>query len=272
MDPWVERSAGGRIRQNGEITAPCEPIRHVFASIFDGADLEPFAVSRMRLSAYGARETDNHEWAVEKGPDVASSTPFTLRGYQRESVQRVVLASGRNPKKTESLPRRLLQNCRDCLLDNFILQAQNAQEAVSGHPPRNVGSSGRTRSVPAPCTIVKPFSFFFRGPLRRSATPTIDARCGSRSASGNLLQRSIIVIQQRRERQLLLCRRRSAHGGGPFDTVSRLSVRAVGSPPFPCGPSLRASVEGKPPLFDPGFCYYPVEFHPRACSSFGCCS
>src|SRR5213080_1094527 len=46
------------------------------------------------------------------------------------------------------------ENRRDRLLDDFVLQAQNAQRSFRAISLRNVGTSGRTRSVTSPVHLV----------------------------------------------------------------------------------------------------------------------
>ena len=63
-----------------------------------------------------------------------------------ESVQRIVLAASR-PESIGEPEEVFLVDCfenrRDRLLDDFVLQAQNAQRPFRTISLRNVGSSGR---------------------------------------------------------------------------------------------------------------------------------
>jgi hypothetical protein len=73
-----------------------------------------------------------------------------------EGVQRVVLAPPR-PESVGEPEEVFLVDCfedrRDRLLDDFVLQAQNAQRSFRAIGLRNVGTSGRTRSVLPRCNL-----------------------------------------------------------------------------------------------------------------------
>src|SRR5580658_7660011 len=96
---------------------------------------------------------------IEKAPDVRLKHPAHLLPENTgvESVQRIVLAAPR-PKSVGEPEKVFLVDCfenrRDRLLDDFVLQAQNAQRPFRAISLRNVGSSGRTRSVTAPVHFI----------------------------------------------------------------------------------------------------------------------
>src|SRR5207253_9423894 len=74
-----------------------------------------------------------------------------------EGVQRIVLAAPR-PESVGEPEEVFLVDCfenrRDRLLDDFVVQAQNAQRSFRAISLRNVGTSGRTRSVTSPVQLV----------------------------------------------------------------------------------------------------------------------
>src|ERR1700736_314205 len=97
--------------------------------------LNHFAMRRrMRLSAIRcSRKRIIHEWAMaSEAPDIRVKHPVHLlpENADMESVQRVVLAASR-PESVGEPEEVLLVDCfeyrRDRLLDDFILEAQNAQ-------------------------------------------------------------------------------------------------------------------------------------------------
>jgi hypothetical protein len=106
------------------------------ASIFDSADLEPFCNEAQDALVRDPvlEETDNPRvgHGIEKGPDVRIEHPVHLlpEDTNVESVQRVVLAASR-PESVRKPEKVFLVDCfqnrRDCLLNDFVLQAQNAQ-------------------------------------------------------------------------------------------------------------------------------------------------
>ena len=74
-----------------------------------------------------------------------------------EGVQRIVLAAPRPESIGEPEEVFLIdcfENRRDRLLDDFVLQAQNAQGPFRAISLRNVGTSGRTRSMTASVHLV----------------------------------------------------------------------------------------------------------------------
>ena len=120
----------------------------------------------------------------KKGPDVRIEHPVHLlpENTNVESVQRVVLAASR-PESVRKPEKVFLVDCfqnrRDCLLNDFVLQAQNAQGPFRAIRLRNVSSSGRTRSVPSPVhPIVKLLQLFFEILSVRLPRHAINARCG----------------------------------------------------------------------------------------------
>ena len=82
-----------------------------------------------------------------------------------ESVQRIVLAAPRPESIGEAEKIFLvdgLQNRHDCLLDDLVLQAQNAQGPLGAVRLRDVRPSGRSGSVAAPVhSLVQVFQFLF---------------------------------------------------------------------------------------------------------------
>src|SRR6516164_8810165 len=120
--------------------------------------LSHFAMRRrMRLSAIRClRKRMIHAWAMaSKKPRISVKHPVHLlpENADMKSVQRIVLAASRSESVGE--PEEVLlvdgfENRHDRLLDDFVLQAQNAQRPFRAISLRNVGSSGRTRSVTAP--------------------------------------------------------------------------------------------------------------------------
>src|SRR5260370_7027378 len=96
---------------------------------------------------------------IEEAPDIRVKHPVHLppENADMESVQRVVLAASR-PESVGEPEEVFLVDCfenrRDRLLNDFVLQAQNAQWPFRAVSLRNVGSSGGTRSVTAPVHLV----------------------------------------------------------------------------------------------------------------------
>src|SRR5450631_2701065 len=94
-----------------------------------------------------------------RAPDIRVKHPIHLLPENAgvESVQRIVLAAPR-PESVGEPEEVFLVDCfenrRDRLLDNFVLQAQNAQRPLRAVSLRNVGSSGRTRSITTPVHMV----------------------------------------------------------------------------------------------------------------------
>jgi len=96
---------------------------------------------------------------ASKKPDIRVKHPVHLLPENAgvEGVQRIVLAAPR-PESVGEPEEVFLVDCfedrRDSLLDDFVLQAQNAQRSFRAIGLRNVGTSGWTRSVTAPVHLV----------------------------------------------------------------------------------------------------------------------
>jgi hypothetical protein len=96
---------------------------------------------------------------IEEAPDIRVKHPVHLLPENAgvEGVQRIVLAAPR-PESVGEPEEVFLVDCfedrRDSLLDDFVLQAQNAQRSFRAISLRDVGPSGRTRSVTAPVHLV----------------------------------------------------------------------------------------------------------------------
>ncbi len=96
---------------------------------------------------------------IEEAPDIRVKHPVHLLPENAgvEGVQRIMLAAPR-PESVGEPEEVFLVDCfenrRDCLLDDFVLQAQNAQRPLRAISLRNVGTSGRTRSVTATVHLV----------------------------------------------------------------------------------------------------------------------
>src|ERR1700674_2826463 len=89
-----------------------------------------------------------------KSPGYPRQAPSSLvpENTDMESVQRIVLAASRPEsigKPKEVLLVDCFENCRDRLLDDFVLQAQNAQWPFRAVSLRNIGSSGWPRPITA---------------------------------------------------------------------------------------------------------------------------
>src|ERR1700693_3508529 len=164
-----------------------------------------------------------------------------------ESVQRIVLAASR-PESVGEPEEVLLVDCfeyrRDRLLDDFILQAQNAQWPFRAVGLRNVSSSGRTRPVTAPVHLVVQFlQLLFEVLSVGLPRHAVDARRGVpfERKEAPLQEIGGDVMQQRSEPYTLALSRRSAHGdesvrrGVPAQCPGRGRLAAV---PLGRGPSL----------------------------------
>src|ERR1700682_189760 len=96
---------------------------------------------------------------IEEAPDIRVKHPVHLLPENAgvEGVQRIMLAAPR-PESGGEPEDVLLVDCfdtrRDRLLDDFVLQSQNAQRSFRAISLRNVGTSGRTRSVTTPVHLV----------------------------------------------------------------------------------------------------------------------
>src|SRR5580765_775139 len=104
---------------------------------------------------------------IEKTLDVQIEHPVHLLPVNPgvECVQRIVLAAPRTEpigKAKKVLLVDGLQNKHDCLLDDLVLQAQNAQWPLGAVRLRDVCPSGRPGSVATPMhAIVQVFQFLF---------------------------------------------------------------------------------------------------------------
>jgi hypothetical protein len=82
-----------------------------------------------------------------------------------ESVQRIVLAAPRSEPVREAEKILLvdgLQNIHDCLLDDLVLQTQNAEWPLGAVRLRDVCPSGRARPIAAPMhSVVQVLQFLF---------------------------------------------------------------------------------------------------------------
>src|SRR3984893_1387255 len=82
-----------------------------------------------------------------------------------ESVQRIVLAAPRSVSIRKAKKIFLvdgLQNVHDCLLDDLVLQTQNAEWPLGAVRLRDVCPSGRARPIAAPMhSLVQVFQFLF---------------------------------------------------------------------------------------------------------------
>src|SRR6202049_3128966 len=152
-----------------------------------------------------------------------------------ESVQRIVLTTSR-PESIGKPKEVLLVDCfeyrRDRLLDDFILQAQNAQWPFRAVSLRNVSSSGRTRPVTAPVHLVVQFlQLLFEVLSVGLPRHAVDARCGVPFERKVALLQEIDgdVMQQRGEPHTLALSRRLAHG----DESVRRGIPAAVSGPRP---------------------------------------
>ena len=104
---------------------------------------------------------------IEKALDIQIEHPVHLLPVNPgvECVQRIVLAAPRTEpvgKAKEVLLVDGLQNVHDCLLDDLVLQAQNAQWPIGAVRLRDVCPSGRPSPVAAPMhALVQVFQFLF---------------------------------------------------------------------------------------------------------------
>ena len=126
------------------------------ASIFDSADFEPFYYKTQdALVRDTVLEKADNPWVghgIEEAPDIRVKHPIHLlpEDAGMEGVQRIVLATPWPEPIGEPEEIFLVDCCenrRDRLLDDFVLQAQNAQRTLRAISLRNVGSSGRSRSI-----------------------------------------------------------------------------------------------------------------------------
>src|ERR1700686_4250829 len=157
----------------GEITAPCGVPRSL--RVTRPSSVMPtfshFAIRRrMRLSAIRcSRKRIVHEWAMasKKAPDIRVQHPVHLLPINPgvESVQRIVLAAPWSESIREAKKILLvdgLQNVHDRLLDDFVLQTQNAEWPLGAVRLRDVCPFGRPGSIAAPMhSLVQVFQFLF---------------------------------------------------------------------------------------------------------------
>src|ERR1700680_2890748 len=182
-----------------------------------------------------------------------------------ESVQRIVLTTSR-PETIEKPKEGPLVYCfdsrRDRLLDDFILQAQNAQWPFRAVSLRNVSSSGRTRPVTDPVHLVVHFlQLLFEVLSVGLPRHAVDARRGVPFKRKVALLQEIDgdVMQQRSEPYTLALSRCSAHGdesvrrGIPAQCPSRGRLAAV---PLGRGPSLHGLRRGQALFVRPLLRYY----------------
>src|ERR1700681_4512159 len=174
-----------------------------------------------------------------------------------ESVQRIVLTTSR-PESIGKPKEVLLVDCfeyrRDRLLDDFILQAQNAQWPFRDVSLRDVSSSRRTRPVTAPVHFIVQFlQLLFEVLSVGLPRHAVDARRGVpfKRKVAPIQEIDGDVMQQRSEPYTLALSRRSAHGDEsvrrvvPAQCPGRGRLAAV---PLGRGPSLHDLRRG-PTLF-----------------------
>src|SRR5271169_6853368 len=204
---------------------------------------------------------------IEEAPDIRVKHPVHLSPENAgvESVQRIVLAAPR-PESIGEPEEVFLVDCfenrRDRLLDDFVLQAQNAQRPFRAIRLRNVGSSGRTRSVTAPVHLVVQFlQLLFEVLSVGLPRHAVDARRGVpfKRKVAQLQEIDGDVMQQRSEPYTLALSRRSAHGdesvrrGIPAQCPGRGRLAAV---PLGRGPSLHGLRRGQALFVRPLLGYY----------------
>src|ERR1019366_5407720 len=204
---------------------------------------------------------------IKKGPDVRVENPVHLfpEDADVECVQRIVLAASRSEAVGE--PEKVFlvdcfENRRDRLLDDFVLQAQNAQRPFRAISLRYVGPSGWTCSVTAPVhPIVQLLQLFFEVLSVGLPPHAVDARRGVpfKRTVALFQEIDVDVMQQRSEPYTLALSRRSAHGdesvrrGVPAQCPSRGRLAAV---PFGRGPSLHGLRRGQALFVRPLRGYY----------------
>src|ERR1700682_1372586 len=104
---------------------------------------------------------------IEKAPDIRIQHPVHLLPVNPgvEGVQRIMLAASRSESIREAEEILLvdgLQNVHDGLLDDLVLQAQNAEWPLGTVRLRDVCPSGWARPIAAPMhSIVQVFQFLF---------------------------------------------------------------------------------------------------------------
>src|ERR1700674_3062690 len=106
---------------------------------------------------------------IEKALDIRIEHPVHLSPVNPgvESVQRIVLAAPRTESIGEAKEILLvdgLQNVHDRLLDDLVLQTENAEWPLGAVRLRDVCPSGGARPIAAPMhSIVQVFDFLFEG-------------------------------------------------------------------------------------------------------------
>ena len=182
-----------------------------------------------------------------------------------ESVQRIMLAAPRSESVGEPEEIFLVdcfENRRDRLLDDLVLQAQNAQRSFRAISLRNVSSSGWMRSVTATVHLVVQFlQLLFEVLSVGLPRHAVDTRRGVPFKRKVALLQEIDgdVMQQRSEPYTLALSRRSAHGdesvrrGIPTQCPGRGRLAAV---PLGRGPSLHGLRRGQALFVRPLLGYY----------------
>src|SRR6266853_1095816 len=193
---------------------------------------------------------------IEKALDIRISHPVHLLPVNPgvESVQRIVLTAPRSEsirKAEEILLVDGLQNVHDGLLNDLVLQTQNAEWSLGAVRLRDVCPSGWARPIAAPMhSIVQVFQFLFEG-------LSIGLPCHAIGSGRSVTREREIaplqeiggdVMQQCREPYSLALSRRLAHGcqsvrrGIPAQCPGRGRLTAV---PLGRGPSLHGLRRGK---------------------------
>src|SRR5215467_14987607 len=192
---------------------------------------------------------------IEKALDIRVKHPVHLLPVNpgMEGVQRIVLAAPRSESIREAKEVLLvdgLQNVHDCLLDDLVLQTQNAEWPLGTVRLRDVGPSGWASPVAAPMhSLVQVFQFLFE---RFSIGLPCHAIGSGRSVArkreiASLEEIGGDVMQQCREPYSLALSRRLAHGcqsvrrGIPALCPGRGRPTAV---PLGRGPSLHGLRRG----------------------------
>src|SRR5712671_1867542 len=204
---------------------------------------------------------------IEEAPNIRVEHPVHLLPENAgvESVQRIMLAAPR-PEPVGEPEEVFLVDCfenrRDRLLDDFVLQAQNAERPFRAISLRNVGSSGRTRSVTAPVhLVVQVLQLLFEVLSVGLPRHAVDARRGVpfKRKVAPLQKIDGDVMQQRSEPYTLALSRRSAHGdesvrrGIPAQCPGRGRLAAVS---LGRGPSLHGLRQGQTLFVRPLLRYY----------------
>src|ERR1700674_5834824 len=204
---------------------------------------------------------------IEKALDIRIKHPVHLLPINPgvESIQRIVLAAPRSESIREAEKILLvdgLQNVHDCLLDDLVLQAQNAQWPLGAVRLRDVCPSGRAGPIAAPMhSLVQVLQFLFERFSIGLPCHAIDAgRSVTREREIAPLQEiGGDVMQQCREPYRLALSRRLAHGcqpvrrGIPAQCPGRGRLTAV---PLGRGPSLHGLRRGNALIVRPLHRYY----------------